>query len=135
MFKWPAREIASLEAGERTLSGDEAKRPIAGELLDLEATFEVGATTTAVGLDVRGMKVRWTRDEKLSVGSSTTEMKEEGGKVRLRVLLDRASVEVFGNGGAAMAASCFLPRGEVKVITEGDAGVEVKVRELKSVWK
>jgi len=32
------------------------------------------------------------------------EYKQEGGKVRLRVLLDRASVEVFGNGGAAMAA-------------------------------
>jgi hypothetical protein len=49
--------------------------------------------------------------------------------------VDRASVEVFGNGGAVMAASCFLPRGEVKVITEGEAGVELKVRELKSVWK
>jgi sucrose-6-phosphate hydrolase SacC (GH32 family) len=135
MCKWPVKEIASLVTGERTLWGAEAKNAIEGELLDIEATFDVGEAK-AVGFDVRGLKVRWTAG-KLTAGSTTAEMKEEGGKVRLRLLVDRSSVEVFGNGGVVTVSSCFIPRAEpVRVVTDGEVkGLEVKVGQLKSAWK
>ncbi len=61
------------------------------------------------------------------------------GRVSLRLLLDRISIEMFVNGGAYAAASYCIPttdRIEFRV-SEGDALQleSLVVNELKSIWK
>jgi sucrose-6-phosphate hydrolase SacC (GH32 family) len=57
----------------------------------------------------------------------------------LRVLLDRTSLEVFGNGGVAMASFCFVPpveTGAALTIAGGDlAKARLTVTTLKSAWR
>ena len=145
MFKWPVRELSTLVAGERDLSGIEIKpgenplKDLKGDLFDIEGTIEAG-DASGVGFDVGGTKVRWMKPGRLTLGSAGAEMKAVDGKVSIRMLVDRSSIEVFGNGGAVTMSSCFIPRGtgeRVKlVVEEGRAKVlSMKVRELKSVWK
>ena len=59
--------------------------------------------------------------------------------IRLRVLLDRSSMEVFGNGGVAMASFCFIPRDPPSAALSVEGGevpkARVTVRELKSAWR
>jgi sucrose-6-phosphate hydrolase SacC (GH32 family) len=144
MFKWPAREIAGLvavkkELGPATLKpGEDLLRDAKAELLDLEATIEVG-DAAAVGFDVRGTKVRWTKDGRLHVGSAAGECPARDGKLAIRVLVDRSSIEAFGNGGEALIAACFIPRQDKPVSTVAEGGeakfTALKVRELKSAWR
>jgi sucrose-6-phosphate hydrolase SacC (GH32 family) len=55
------------------------------------------------------------------------------------VLLDRTSLEVFGNGGVAMASFCFVPpveTGAALTIAGGDlAKARLTVTTLKSAWR
>jgi sucrose-6-phosphate hydrolase SacC (GH32 family) len=62
------------------------------------------------------------------------------GRIHLRILVDRASVEVFANRGRVQMASCFLPAAENKTLAAYSAGgaaraVELDVRELRSIWR
>jgi sucrose-6-phosphate hydrolase SacC (GH32 family) len=60
------------------------------------------------------------------------------GKVTLRVLVDRASLELFVNEGQAAASFVMVPDPENRTISfEGNAAMKVDslvVNELKSVW-
>jgi sucrose-6-phosphate hydrolase SacC (GH32 family) len=147
LFRWPVREIASIVAAERDVPAGEVKpgedplKDVSGELFDIEATIEVG-DADAVGFDVRGTKVRWTKEGggKIAVGAASAEMKPENGRIGIRLLVDRSSIELFGNGGAIAISSCFTPRPDrqnVNMAVEGAAAkiVSMKVRQLKSTWK
>lgn len=167
LVKWPVKEIANLftsvlrEDLSRPLSaGRHELKAAAAELLDLELEFIPGTAQT-VTLELRGQKIVWQasageltafgRKMPLKVGA-----KAEGrhsdfaspwgpdfelwtGSVRLRVLLDRSSLELFGNGGLAMASFCFVPN-EPPAAALVVAGGEVTrarctVRGLKSAWR
>lgn len=145
LCKWPVREIATLVAAEKDFGGVEVKpgddplKDLKGELFDIEATIDVG-DASAVTFDLRGVKLRWAKEGRLTLGSAATEMKADAGKISLRILIDRSSIEVFGNGGAVTMSSCFLPRpGNVTMKTFVESGTaklaSMKVRELKSAWK
>lgn len=60
------------------------------------------------------------------------------GKIKLRILVDRTTIEIFGNDGQVVISSCFMPeennrsysltsQGEVKL-------VKAEVRSLQSSW-
>jgi sucrose-6-phosphate hydrolase SacC (GH32 family) len=60
------------------------------------------------------------------------------GRLTMRLLVDRASVEVFGNEGKLSLSSCFVPQAEglEAYCTGGNVRiVSLKVYELKSAWK
>ena len=61
------------------------------------------------------------------------------GRVHMRLLVDRTSIEVFVNHGEITGANCILPKeesGPPKIyINGGDAFIHsLKVRELESIW-
>ncbi len=86
---------------------------IRGELVDIRATFEPGKAD-AVGLTVRGVQIIWdAKKQTLTCKGVTAPLKPEGGRVRLRVLVDRGSIEVFGNDGAvALSVGGIVPEKE-----------------------
>ena len=62
-----------------------------------------------------------------------------GGKVTLRALVDRASLELFVNDGQAAASFVVIPNAENRRIAiEGGDSLQIKklvVNELKSIWR
>lgn len=101
----PVREIETLYEQTRTwhdralpehstlLSG------VGGDLFDLQAEFAVG-NATAFGLTVRGVPVTYdpARQQLTCLGTSAP-LAPIDGTIRLRLLVDRASLEIFGNDG------------------------------------
>jgi sucrose-6-phosphate hydrolase SacC (GH32 family) len=142
MFKWPVRELATLVTSERPIPAGPVTGKIAltqtpAELLDIEAEFEPGEA--GISFDFRGLPVRW-RDGKLTVGTHTAQVKPLDGKLALRILVDRASVEVFANRGLVTVSHCFLPKRDAEkaeMTVEGDSAkvVSMRARELRSAWK
>jgi fructan beta-fructosidase len=103
MFAEPVKEIATLHRGRVTVSNVAlgAKGPSQkGELFDLRAVIEPGSAAE-VGFRVRGEPVAYdVKKQALVCKAGTIPLKLVGGKVRLRLLVDRGSVEVFANDGA-----------------------------------
>jgi len=61
------------------------------------------------------------------------------GKLQLRILVDRTSVELFANGGHVHMASCFLPDPDNKTLAvhatgNGARAAEIDVWPLRSIW-
>lgn len=140
MFKWPVKEIETLRATRHEGVGTSGKSIVlAHDLLDCELEFapeaEVGFT-----FDIRGNKLSWSaKDNKLAGLERSAPLPPVSGRVKLRLLVDRSSVEVFGNDGAVAMSSCFLPKGANRVTTlsmEGNSSqlVSFRAHELKSAW-
>jgi fructan beta-fructosidase len=103
LFAEPVRELAGLRARthpapERTIEpGHDVHMDFASDLLEVEAEAVFGADTVLT-LAVRGVAVV-ADGRALRCGDLTVPLEPVGGRVALRVLLDRGSVEVFGNRG------------------------------------
>ena len=62
------------------------------------------------------------------------------GRVRLQLLVDRTSLEIFGNNGEVSMSFCFLPEAANHrlVLSATDRGVRIVtliVHELRSAWE
>ncbi len=142
LCKLPVRELAQLRArthlleGRSVAPGEDPLAGIDGDLLDIEAEIEVG-TASEFGFVLREHRVAYLiGDRVLCVGARCAPLAPaDGGRIRLRVLLDRASVEVFANDGCVALSNCFLPRPEARrasfFVSGGTARILVlKVRTL-----
>jgi sucrose-6-phosphate hydrolase SacC (GH32 family) len=139
LFDTPVREIQLLhgkrhEWSDLTLAdgGDNPLASVAGELFDVEAEFDASAgAARAFGLEVRGQRVAYSAaDRKLtSLGSAPLELKD--GALRLRVLVDRTSLETFADGGRVALSGCFLPPANNKRLRVFAEGGSVRVRHLR----
>jgi fructan beta-fructosidase len=146
MFCNPVREIeklhgkahawknAALKPGENPLAG------MSGDLFDIRAEIEPGnAREIAFGLG--GVKVGYdTASKQLSCGKARTLVEPVNGRLRLQLLLDRTSVEVFANDGRMTLNHCFVPddahRAPALTADGGEAKViSMKVYELRSAWE
>ncbi|HKL31709.1 MAG TPA: GH32 C-terminal domain-containing protein, partial [Tangfeifania sp.] len=61
-------------------------------------------------------------------------------KITLEILVDRASVEVFANGGQVAISNCFTPQEKADDLvlfnSGGELGVDnLVVYELESAWQ
>ena len=146
MCRMPVREIETLYAKEHKWEGAALKpgeNPLAGlsgDLFDICAELELG-DAAEVGLKVRGEAVAYNvKDRKLScLGKSAALDPAPGNRLALRVLVDRTSLEVFGNDGRVSMTSCFLPKPEersLEIYAAGGAAriVSLKVYELRPAW-
>ena len=112
---------------------------ISADLLDLRAQFEVG-TIGEVRLVVRGMPVVYdTASKELVCAGRRNPLPPVKGKVRLRVLADRTSLEIFGNDGLLYMpmASKFAADDHTLALTATGAPVRcdsLEVHKLKSMW-
>ena len=72
------------------------------------------------------------------LGKSAT-LRPIGNKIKLQILVDRTSIEVFGNDGRVSLSSCFLPNLDNTNLGVYADGGDVKITslnvfELRSVW-
>ncbi|MGI6350579.1 MAG: GH32 C-terminal domain-containing protein [Armatimonadota bacterium] len=144
LFREPVREISTLVEQRiplrRTPLHDGAGLALAeGELLDMDIRLHMG-DASRVALVLRGLRVEYDATTgALSVPGASAPLSLERGDLRLRVLLDRTSVEVFAQNGLLSLSQCFLPAAEdrsVAALAEGGTATLVggEVRRLRSVW-
>ena len=141
----PVRELERLRAERWEVADTEIApaRPleaeVRGELLDVEAELELGSAD-CVGVVVRGVPVFYDRRlGALCCGEYTVPMPEPGGPFTWRILADRASLELYADGGAVnIAGGVILPEWErsVRLVAAGGSAVakRVTVARLRSAW-
>lgn len=140
----PVGEIEKLRVASNSLSNHELLpgQPLLvgqGELLDILIIFEPGQAQRLL-FDVRGVPLIYdVKRQELSCLGKELSLPAEQGRVTLRLLVDRTSVEIFGNEGLA-----YLPLGvllepekhAVYLFAEGGPAklVSLAAYRLRGVW-
>ncbi|MGO8748852.1 MAG: glycoside hydrolase family 32 protein [Thermoguttaceae bacterium] len=142
----PVREIEKLRGKSHAWNDLEVKpggNPLAGlegELWDMEADIAVGRAK-AVILSARGEPIRYdVTSGTLSCLGRSAVLKPRKGRIQLRILVDRTSMEIFADEGRITMCSCFLPNpGDRSLALSAEGGRAAArsliVRELKSAWR
>lgn len=143
---WPIREIKTLHTN-TVIFENAALAPegtplsgLDGELLDISAEFSPGPETETLGFSIRGVQVVYqVKSNQLLCADRSAFLKMESGKIKLRLLVDRVSIEIFANEGLVYMPMAVLPKAEEKsviVFSKGGAtqAVSVTAHSLKSIW-
>lgn len=150
MCRQPVQELALLHGNQHsfadvTLAGDSSGREanplkdITGDLFDIHLTLDPG-DAEQVTLTVRGTSMTYdAKNRTLNLLGKTAPLAPQDGRLKLRVLVDRTSIEVFGNDGRVSLSTCFLPPAEDRSLSltaqGGAARISVlRVWELSSAW-
>ena len=146
MYAEPIAEIENIHGQEHTWKNEiltPGKNPlseITGELFHIRGLFDVG-NTTQMGFLIRGTDVVFDAESRqISCKEKKADLKPENGKITLEILVDRNSIEIFGNKGRIyMPIGKILPEDNKKLELFSKGG-EVKiglleVYELNSIWK
>jgi len=144
LYRYPVAAIEKLHT-ERVEFADVTVAPgenplagVRGGLLDIRMEVEPGSAAEC-GLRLFGQSVTYARGRLSCLGASTNVAPIKG-RLRLRILVDRASIEVFANDGETSLTSCFLPK-ELETGLELFAkGGDIRVRslvveKLRSAWE
>ncbi len=141
LFRWPIKEIESLYTKRHEFSNrpvDELADTLSGVDVDLiDASIEFDPKKTGnVEWNLRGLKVSYDADKQQFIyDGSRLAAPPVNGKVKLRVLVDRGSIELFANDGAAVATHFALPDPKNRSISlSGNGSVSLVINELKSSW-
>jgi fructan beta-fructosidase len=156
LFTQPVREIQKLYTSTRSMD-DVVATPEGtvlpggeGDLFDITGEFAVGAGSEEVGFKVRGVPI--TYDVKAgqltcapslasvaTAGDRTAPLQPVAGKIKIRFLLDRASIEIFANDGRVYMPMAVVPKDSERSIAVFAKGEDAKVtgltvHALKSAW-
>jgi len=103
--------------------------------VDVDAEFEVAANAE-ITFHVRGNKFTWTAaNHQLKGLERSMPLAPSKGRLRLRLLIDRTSIEVFGNNGSVVMSSCFVPKDwPFSISGEFTKVVALSAYQLKSAW-
>ena len=146
IFAYPVKEIESIYAKEHTRTdidltpGQSILSDVKGELFDIDAEFEV-SNAEAFGFWINGYSVAYHSDKnELSCDGEKSKLKPIDGKIRLRILVDRVSIEIFANDGLVYMPMRALPKEGQTGIGVFSKGGNTKLRnleiyELNSIWK
>ncbi len=140
LFAMPAREIETLRRAHYTWSaaplepGVNLLQGVSGELFDIEATI-APQTAQRIVLDVRGTPITYnTQTRILACMGKEAETGLHDGRLKLRVLVDRTSLEIFVNDGRHVFSFCFAPDANNKTLRLAAEGGTAAVHAL-NVWK
>jgi sucrose-6-phosphate hydrolase SacC (GH32 family) len=128
-----ASSALTLAPGANALAG------IRGDLFDLRAQFTVG-NAGEVRFVIRGVPVVYdAAKQELVCRDRRNPLPPVNGKVRLQVLVDRTSLEIFGNDGLLyMPMAGEFARGDRSLsLTVTDSALRfsfLEANELKSIW-
>jgi fructan beta-fructosidase len=109
LCKRPVREIEDLRQESHTWydlvlqPGENPLEEISGELFDMELEFDPGEAEELI-ISLRGYQIRYKNSTgRLLFAGKNIPILPDSGKISLRILLDRASIEVFADGLAGDA--------------------------------
>jgi levanase/fructan beta-fructosidase len=138
-----ARRDIVLQPGENPLAG------IAGDLFDIRAEFELAGakdfgkkqpTPSAFGIVTRGEAIRYSvPDKTVSCLGGVAPLEPLANRIKLQILVDRSSIEVFGNDGRISMSTVFFPDANdtgLEIFTTGGEVyiVSLEVNRLEPVW-
>jgi len=155
VFAYPVKEIANLHSkthtwNDRILKNEEdILSEVNGGLYDIDAEFQVD-DGDVFGFQINGLTLTYNfNKQKLTCGEEEAALEPVNGRIKLRILADRMSVEVFANDGRV-----YMPLRSEHILTHaglnsvknaekisilnksGDTNIHyLKVSELKSIWK
>lgn len=145
LYRYPLNTIKNLYEEQfvwddlRVSPGANILDGITGDVFDIRAEVEIGEAD-AFGFEIRGERIRYlVADRKLS-WHDTSSLEPIDNRVRLRILVDRSSIEIFGNDGRISVTNLFFPdasNGNVELFAEGGdiRVVSLEVNRLESIWQ
>jgi sucrose-6-phosphate hydrolase SacC (GH32 family) len=149
IFALPIKEMEKLRGTSHAWKnlelkpGDNPLAGLTGDLWDICAEIELGAAKE-IGFKLRGHIVSYSVSEKPSDNTLRSEqlsavMPPKDGKIKLRILVDRTTVELFGNDGEVVIPTCFLPEENNQYLelfaNGGNAKIaSLDVYPLHSIW-
>ncbi|MCH9021466.1 MAG: GH32 C-terminal domain-containing protein, partial [Planctomycetes bacterium] len=114
MFTEPIAEIEIIHGKQYAWNNEiltPGKNPlseITGELFHIRGLFDVGSAAQ-MGFLIRGTQVLFDAEKsQLSCNGKTATLKPKNGKITLEILVDRNSIEIFGNKGRV-----YMPIGQI----------------------
>ena len=113
---------------------------VEGELFDIEAELVVG-DAEELGLVIRGQELIYrVEDEQLVFGEERAPLKAVDGRISLRCIVDRTSIEIFANDGRVYMPCRLRAEDDDKslaLFARGGAAraASIQVRELESIWE
>ncbi|MHC4325037.1 MAG: glycoside hydrolase family 32 protein [Planctomycetota bacterium] len=146
MFAWPVKEIESIHGKEHAWTdvqlkpGQNILSGVKGELFDIDSEFDAG-DADEFGFLINGFSVKYNVDKnQLSCGDSRAKLKPAGGKIRLRILVDRVSIEIFANDGRIYMPIRAISESDERTLEVFAKGGNIKIsylkiHKLKSIWK
>jgi fructan beta-fructosidase len=136
LHRQPVEEIKILHNKKHTWndqklkSGDNLLSDVSGDLFDILAEIDLGESTE-VGFIIRGEKIEYNvRQKQIRCLGRTAHLEPFENKIKLQILVDRASIEIFGNDGYVSMSSCFLPDLENKNLGIYISGGEAKIASM-----
>jgi sucrose-6-phosphate hydrolase SacC (GH32 family) len=120
--------------------GQSVTPAIGGDLIDLVSDFDIRGGGT-VGFSIRGQRLVYSAaDRRLRLADNTAPLALPDGHLRLRLLIDRSSIEVFADRGQVTISRVTLDRGPqtgITVIAEGAPAhiVALDANQLESIWR
>jgi fructan beta-fructosidase len=145
-----ALPVGELEAlyGKKHVWKDRVVKPrenlladVRAEQFELRATIEPAADEWLVPLNLRGIPVNYTpKNGKVTCKGVSMPLWQRDGKVQLRILMDRGSLEIFTNDGTAVMSVGVQPAADNQTLSftskRGDMKIHtLEVIELKSAWE
>lgn len=140
----PVAEIVALRAGGdsvtgRVLSaGEKIRIGPRSDLFDVEMEIEAGLEA-AFGIRLHEVEIA-VGEGRLACLGKEAPMELRDGRVRMRILVDRTSLEIYGNGGESCMSHCFLPREQDTTVRCHIARGVVRMHQcavhaLRSAWR
>ncbi len=141
----PVREIDKLIEKEHNWTdleikpGDNPLKGITGDLFDIRAEIEPAGAKEVV-FKIRGVDIVYNvKDQKLTCLGDQGPLIPINGRVKLQILVDRTSIEIFGNDGLFSLSTCMIPNDSDKTIelfsTANPTKIKkLSIRKLKSTW-
>jgi sucrose-6-phosphate hydrolase SacC (GH32 family) len=128
-----AAENIDLEEGKNLLGGEEA------ELIDVAAEIDIGKAQR-IELTLRGTAIVYEAASRtIACGRHVAPLVLDDGRLKLRALVDRGSVELFASGGRVAISTAHRPKAEdrsMSLVARGGAARvrSLDVRELAPAW-
>jgi fructan beta-fructosidase len=113
---------------------------LSGDLFHLRAELELG-DAQEVGFIIRGVPVLYhAGKQEVTCGKASGVLRPVKGRIRLEVLVDRASIELFGNGGETYLVAGMIPPDDntsLELVTKGGSATVTSLQayELRSAWR
>jgi sucrose-6-phosphate hydrolase SacC (GH32 family) len=135
LFRYPVKEIETLhtkpfELADQSLEpGSNPLSHLAGDLFDIDMEIVPGASAE-FGIRLHTQAVTYANN-RISCLGSTAGLSLVNGKLKLRILVDRTSIEVFANDGEISMTCCFLPKEKSTGLEFYTKDVNVTIRFLR----
>ena len=146
LFAEPVRELAGLSGTEHKWSNvafvpnENPLADVRAELLRVTADIELGQAES-IGFVVRGVPVRYdVTKRQLACKNVSAPLEPIDGRVQIEILVDRGSIEIFGNHGRVALSVGGMLSADDRSLRTDVTGQGAKIRslqvvELKSAWK